>query len=60
MDEKHVKAAIAVGNKVRLRDGREGNVTEVKDNQIVVTTIEGETVHAQSSDAELVEGESAA
>jgi preprotein translocase subunit YajC len=56
MDDTDKKtAAIAVGTKVRLRDGREGNVTEVKGNQIVVTTGDGNTIEAPMGEAEAVD-----
>lgn len=50
------KAKVAVGSKVRLRDGREGNVTEVKDNSIVVTVGDGNAVEVPAEEAEPVEG----
>lgn len=56
MDDANKKAAaIAVGTKVRLRDGREGNVTAVTGNNVTVTTGDGNTVEAPLTDAEPVE-----
>lgn len=50
------KAKVAVGSKVRLRDGREGNVTEIKDNQVVVTVGDGSTAEVAIEEAEPIEG----
>lgn len=50
------KAKVAVGSKVRLRDGREGNVTEISDNQVtVVTGDSNETVQVPIEEAEPVD-----
>lgn len=49
------KAKVAVGSKVRLRDGREGNVTEVSDNQVTVVTGDGNSVSVPTEEAEPVD-----
>ena len=58
MDEK-AKGEIAVGSNIRLRDGRQGKVTELEGNRLIMTADDGTKVEAPTTEA-AAEDESAA